>query len=134
MKLISNLLIALALIFVVNNSFAADDVVDEYAYFAFEPDITTNYISNSKKIGFVRLTMEVMVKNPADLAIVEHHAPLLRAAMVEILGEQTEQKVKSMAGKLEIRDLCLEKLNELLEKETGKKLIVRLLFTKYLHH
>ena len=134
MKRICHLLIIFTLVFFVNNSYAADEAVDEYAYFAFEPDITTNYITKSKKIGFVRLTMEVMVKNPTDLAIVEHHAPLLRAAVVEILGEQTEGKVKSMAGKLEIRDLCLETLNDLLEQETGKKRIVRLLFTKYLHH
>ena len=130
---------ALVLAFIVGisfagNSYAADEVVDEYVYFAFEPDITTNYITQGSNIGFVRLTIEVMVKNADDLAIVEHHAPLLRAAVVEILGEQTEEKVKSMAGKQEIRELCFETLNQLLKEETGQKLIVRLLFTKYLHH
>jgi len=136
MKAIFSLLIASMMLFSAN-SYAAEEeevVADEYAYFAFEPDITTNYITPGKKVGFIRLTMEVMVKNPNDLMIVEHHAPLLRAAIVEVLGQQTAEKVKSASGKQEIRELCLETLNDLLKQETGKKLIVRLLFTKYIHH
>lgn len=131
MKLLCSLLM---LVLFTASSFARAEVVDEYAYFAFEPDITTNYLTNGNTIGFIRLTMEVMVKNADDLEIVEHHAPLLRAAVVEILGEQTEATVKSLAGKQEIRELCFETLNQLLKQETGRKLIVRLLFTKYLHH
>jgi len=137
MKAFFSLLIATIMVLLSANSYAeseGEDIVDEYAYFAFEPDITTNYITPGKKVGFVRLTMEVMVKNPDDLAIVEHHAPLLRAAIVELLGQQTADKIKSASGKQEIRELCFETLNDLLKQETGKKLIVRLLFTKYIHH
>jgi len=136
MKAFFSLLIATTMMLLSANIYAEgeEEVVDDYAYFAFEPDITTNYITPGKKVGFVRLTMEVMVKNPDDLAIVEHHAPLLRAAIVELLGQQTEDKIKSPTGKQEIRELCFETLNGLLKQETGKKLIVRLLFTKYIHH
>lgn len=135
MKVFFSLLIATVMMILSVNSYAeGDDIVDEYAYFAFEPDITTNYITPGKKVGFIRLTMEVMVKNSDDLEIVEHHAPLLRAAIVELLGQQTEDKIKSPSGKQEIRELCFETLNDLLKQETGKKLIVRLLFTKYIHH
>lgn len=124
--------VILTLAFFSVSSHAEEQVVDDYAYFAFEPDITTNYITPDGKPGFVRLTLELMVKNPDDIAIIEHHAPLLRAAVVEILGEQTEETMKSMAGKLEVRGLCFETLNQLLKQETGKKLIARLLFTKFL--
>jgi len=118
------------------NVFAADEeaVVDEYAYFGFEPDIITNYISDGKKPGFVRITMEIMVKSAEHIEIIEHHAPLIRATVVEILGEQTEAKIKSAAGKFEIREQCLTAINELLKDETGKALAVRLLFTKYIYH
>ena len=107
---------------------------DDYAYYGFEPDIITNYISKGKKIGYVRITMELMVKNSNDLVIVEHHAPLLRSAVVEILGEQTEEQIKSVAGKAEIRELCFETINRLLKEETGQALGVSLLFTKYIYH
>jgi len=117
------------------NVFAEDEqAVDDYAYFGFEPDIITNYISDSKKVGFVRITMEVMVRSADHVAILEHHAPLIRAAVVEILGEQTEMKIKSASGKFEIREKCFNAINKLLKQETGKELAVRLLFTKYIYH
>ena len=114
-------------------SATAEEGADEYAYYGFEPDIITNYLSSGKRLGFIRITMEVMVKNGDDLQIVEHHAPLLRAAVVEILGEQSEQKIKSIAGREEIRELCFSSINQLLKEETGQPLAVNLLFTKYLY-
>lgn len=116
------------------NLFAADEKpLEEYAYYGFEPEIVTNYISNRNKLGYVRLSVELMVKKPEDLVSLERHDPLLRAAIVEILGNQTEDKVKSLTGKEEIRRECYQMVNRLLEQETGKELVVNLLFTKYLY-
>ncbi|QYK01340.1 flagellar basal body-associated protein FliL [Shewanella psychrotolerans] len=110
-----------------------EETVDTYAYYGFEPDIVTNYISNRKKLGYVKISVELMVKAPEDLIVLEHHDPLLRAAIIEILGSQTEDKVKSLTGKEEIRRECYDTLNRLLEREIGKPLVVNLLFTKYLY-
>ncbi|MDF0533439.1 flagellar basal body-associated protein FliL [Shewanella yunxiaonensis] len=106
---------------------------DNYAYYGFEPEIVTNYISNRKKLGFVRISVELMVKNPDDLLEIQHHDPLLRSAIVEILGNQTEDKVKSLTGREEIRKECFDTVNRLLQQETGKELVVNLLFTSYLY-
>lgn len=130
-KLVAMLFILMAS---VTNVFAEDEeTLEEYAYYGFEPDIVTNYISNRKKLGFVRLSVELMVKEPDDLVKLEHHDPLLRAAIVEIVGNQTEEKVKSLTGREEIRRECYDTLNRLLERETGKPFVVNLLFTKYLY-
>ncbi|UJF22208.1 flagellar basal body-associated protein FliL [Shewanella sp. OMA3-2] len=121
------------LLLVAFNVQGADEISEEYAYYGFEPEIVTNYISNRKKLGFVRISVELMVKNPTDLVSIERHDPLLRAAIVEILGNQAEDKVKSLSGRDEIRRECYEMVNRLLEKETGRSLVVNLLFTKYLY-
>ncbi|NMH66210.1 flagellar basal body-associated protein FliL [Shewanella salipaludis] len=105
----------------------------DYAYYGFEPEIVTNYISNRKKLGFVKLSVELMVKAPEDLIAIEHHDPLLRAAIVEILGNQPEAKIKSLTGREEIRRECYDMVNRLMEQETGRPLIVNLLFTTYLY-
>lgn len=105
----------------------------EYAYYGFEPEIVTNYISNRKKLGFVKISVELMVKSPDDLVTVERHDPLLRAAIVEVLGNQSEEKIKSLTGREEIRRECFDMVNNLLTKEAGKALIVNLLFTSYLY-
>ena len=103
----------------------------DYAYFGFEPDIVTNYVAVKKKMGFVRLTVELMVEGD-NLEIVEHHAPLLRDAIINIIGQQGEAKVKSMKGRAEIQLQCEEQVKELLIKETGQPLIKKLLFTQWL--
>ena len=66
-----------------------------YGYLSLEPDIVTNYIApSSKKIGYVRVNIELMIENVDMLEIAEHHIPLLRATAIEIFGRQPEEKVK----------------------------------------
>ncbi len=58
-------------------------------YFGFEPDIITHYIgASSKKMGYVRITIDFMLNNASDIATVEHHNALLRDALVEILSKE----------------------------------------------
>ena len=103
----------------------------KYAYYGFQPDIVTNYTAVKKKMGYVRLTVELMVDGE-NLTIVEHHAPLLRDAIINIIGQQVEAKVKSMKGRAEIQLKCEEQVKALLVKETGQPLIKKLLFTQWL--
>lgn len=104
----------------------------DYAYFGFEPSIVTNYVATKKKMGYVRLTVELMIEDATNYDIVEHHSPLLRDAIIDIIGQQPESKVKSINGRHEIQRLCENKVRELLESETGKPLIKKLLFTQWL--
>jgi len=104
----------------------------DYAYYGFEPQIVTNYVATKKKLGYVRISVELMVENGDNLEVVEHHSPLLRDAIIDIIGQQPEAKVKSIKGRKEIRKLCEEKVKSLLKKETGQSLIKKLLFTQWL--
>ena len=90
-----------ALLMVLSPSLKA---ANNYAYFGIEPDIVTNYVSNgSSRLGYLRVTIELMVENAEYLPIVEHHSPLLRATLIEIIGKQTEGDVKSLVGRENIR-------------------------------
>jgi len=104
-------------------------------YFGFEPDIIANYIAqNNKKLGYVRVTVDLMLSDMANIAVVEHHTPLLRDAIVEILSKEPEENIKSLTGREEIRKRCVERLKTLLKQETGQEIIREVLFTKYLYH
>lgn len=103
----------------------------DYAYYGFEPDIVTNYVAVKKKMGYVRLTIELMVPSKS-IEIVEHHSPLLRDAIIDIIGKQPEEKIKSIKGRAEIQLKCEEQVKALLVKETGQPLIKKLLFTQWL--
>ena len=128
------LLLLLTFVSIFNVQSEEKQVLENYAYYGLEPDIVTNYISSSKKLGFVRVNVELMVNDPQALIELEHHDPLLRAAVLEILGGQPEDKIKSMVGKESIRQACFEAINRLLEDEVGERLVVNLLFTQYLYN
>ncbi|WP_245837168.1 flagellar basal body-associated protein FliL [Paraferrimonas sedimenticola] len=113
-----------------NNSGTNDS---DFAYYGLEPEIVTNYIRASNRMGYVRTSIELMAQSPSDLETLEHHDALIRATVVEILGAQTEEQIKSLEGREAIRQLCLTTINELLHHETGRQIVVNLLFTKYLY-
>ena len=133
-RLLAALLLSLSCI----SAFAEEEagkVAETVAYYGFEPDITTNYIKQpgARTLGYVRVSVELMVGRASDVEIVEKHAPLLRDAIISILGAQDEDMVRSLEGREEIRRACLRRVNELLVQETGDKRIADVLFTKYLY-
>ena len=131
-SLLSIYLISMLLVTATSWSVRAESNV---GYFGFEPDIITNYIGQgNKKLGYVRITVDLMLNDLSDIAIVEHHTPLLRDAIVEILSKEPEENIKSLTGREEIRKRCTEKLKTLLKQETGQEIVREVLFTKYLYH
>ncbi|MFY8274363.1 flagellar basal body-associated protein FliL [Pseudoalteromonas sp. SSDWG2] len=116
-------------------TFAPTHARAEVGYYGFEPDIVANYISqSSKKLGYVRVTVDLMLEDVNNITVVEHHMPLLRDAIVEILSQEPEEKIKSLTGREEIRQKCNERLKSLLQQETGNNIVRDVLFTKYLYH
>ena len=106
-----------------------------YAYFSLEPAIVTNFLgSSARKLGFVSVSIELMLEDPDFLEAAEHHSPLMRAAIIEVFGSQPAEKVKSLTGREDIRRICLEKLQELMVRETGSEMIKDVIFTRYIYH
>lgn len=104
-----------------------------FVYIALDPDIITNYAGdNSQRLGYLRIAVEMMLENPSDLMEIEHHMPLLRSIAIEVIGTQTEQQVKSLTGRENMRREILSKFRDSLIKETNKEIIRDIIFTKYL--
>lgn len=104
-----------------------------FVYIALDPDIITNYAGdNSQRLGYLRIAVEMMLEDPSDLMEIEHHMPLLRSIAIEVIGTQTEQQVKSLTGRENMRREILSKFRDSLIKETQKEIIKDIIFTKYL--
>lgn len=126
---------ALLLVACINSMPAAAQDRPNYAYMGLEPDIVTNFVGPSaKKLGFVRVTVELMIGDADQLEIAEHHMPLLRATAIEIFGQQPEEKVRSMTGREDIRLAILKALQTHMKEETGAEVIKNVIFTKYLYN
>ncbi len=111
----------------------AENSQEQLAYYTLQPDITTNYFTKGKKLGYIQLRVDIMVLHQDDVAEVEHHQPLIRDTIIEILGQQTKDTIATLAGREDLKKKLVEKLNEVLLPETGKVLVADLLFTKYLY-
>lgn len=104
-------------------------------YFTLKPEIVTNYISKGNKLGFLSVSIDLMLANSADLAIVEYHQPLIRDTIITALSRESEQRIKSLAGRELIRQDCMNKVNKVLisEVDIDENIVTELLFTKYLY-
>lgn len=106
----------------------------DVAYLSLEPDIVTNYAGNSaRKLGYVRVNIELMLHSVDQLEVAEHHLPLLRATVIEIFGRQPQDKVKSLTGREDIRLNIKKALQALMSEETGSEIVKDVIFTKYLY-
>ncbi len=104
------------------------------SYYGFTNDIVTNYVTTgAKDLGYVRVTMELMVKDEKYLPLIEHHDPIIQDTIVKIFGKEPADKVKSLTGREEIRLAILNEIHAILKKETGDELVQDVLFTKYLY-
>ncbi len=123
--------------------FAADEQTKEpesqekpnadYQYFLLEPDIITNYSSSGKSMGYIRVTVELLVKSKLDFKLLEKHEPLIRDKIIEVLSSQQADVIKSTGQRENIRKQCINGINTVLEREVGAKPVEKLIFTKFLY-
>ena len=134
MKRLAPLLVTLVTLMMSVSTQAQEENAIMVGYVSLEPEIVTNYITeNSNKLGFIRVNIELMVNNLDVLPEVEMHLPLLRASVIENLGQQPEARIKSLLGREDIRIEILQELNGILQTETGEQNPLKtVLFTKYL--
>lgn len=115
------------------SAFANEENAPKLAYFTLEPDLTTNFFTQGNKLGYIQVRIDIMVASTDDLPIIELHQPLIRDAVIELLGKQSEDTIKTLSGREDLRKTLVEQLNEILLPETGRTVIADLLFTKYLY-
>lgn len=107
---------------------------NEVVYYGFDPDIVTNYVADNKRtLGYVRVSVELMLPSKELLKTVEYHEPIILDTIIGILSKQPEQKIKSLTGREEVRQQILEQLQLILKRETGQTMIQDVLFTKYMY-
>src|SRR5690606_22733356 len=91
----------------------AQEQPKEVVYYGFDPDIVTNYISgNRRSLGYIRITVELMLEDKAFLPAIEHHEPLILDIIYGTISKQPEDKIKSLTGREEIRLALLDQLQQ----------------------
>ncbi|WP_050923925.1 flagellar basal body-associated protein FliL, partial [Vibrio harveyi] len=118
-RYIAQIIFTLSLLISAPSWAESEEAAPKLAYFTLEPDLTTNFYTKGNKLGYVQVRIDIMVMSQQDLAVVEHHQPLIRDAVIELLGKQTEDTIKSLSGREDLRKTLVKELNETLLPETG---------------
>ncbi|MGL4602219.1 MAG: flagellar basal body-associated FliL family protein, partial [Plesiomonas sp.] len=107
--------------------------VSPYEYLLLGDDIVTNYQTSGRQLGFLRVSVSLMVANTPLKDQIAQYEPQIRDALIWILSAQSEQQVRSQQQREAIRKQCLEAVNTLLQKELGQKPVLDVLFTTYMY-
>ena len=134
MKTVLSSLLLSASLLAITPATLAQEQPNEIVYYGFDPDIVTNYISgNRRSLGYIRISVELMLEDKRFLPAIEHHEPLILDIIYGTISKQPEDKIKSLTGREEIRQNLLDKLQQAMKKEAGETIIRDILFTKYLY-
>lgn len=125
--------IALCILLTAGQLRAQETAPEGPLYYTMTPDIITNYQNSGQILGYIRVTVDLMLKSADKMPLVEQHMPLLRDAINNLLAEQNQQEIRSLEVRNELAIEGQRRLNDLLLKETGETPIHRLLFTKFLY-
>ncbi|MDP4527752.1 flagellar basal body-associated FliL family protein [Alkalimonas delamerensis] len=127
---ISTVLVALLL----SNPASANRTEQDIVYYGFDPDIVTNYVTSGRRsLGYIRVTVELMVADRRFLNDIEYHEPQILNTIIRVFNQQHEDRIKSLTGREEIRQTVLHELQAVLKRETGQDMIQDVIFTKYLY-
>ena len=97
-------------------------------YIDLEPSFIINY-GDPRRIRYLQVSITLRVRDSAAALEVSAHSDAIRNKIILIFSRQSEERIKTSAGRDSIIDQMLRELQDLMLKETGKSHIDRVLFT-----
>ncbi|MCK0526932.1 MULTISPECIES: flagellar basal body-associated FliL family protein [unclassified Anaerobiospirillum] len=112
----------------------AEAMTPEIGYYDMTPDFTTNLAnSGGGRLHYLRVHVNVMVKDSRDLPLVTEHDALIRDAIITIIGAKEYNAIATAAGREALRAECRARVAELLASKKNGPVIQDLLFTNYIY-
>lgn len=107
----------------------------EVGYYDIKPEIVTNLAqsSPSEKLHYVRLKAVIMIENNEEMASIKERDPLIRDAIINILGNKVFSQVNKPSAREEIRDECLKRIQDLLYEKDKKNIVQDFLILNFLY-
>ncbi len=102
------------------------------SYVSLGDALVLNLATKKKRLTFLQLKVDVLVKDDDAKAIVEAHIPALRHQIIVLLSEQNALDMKTPAKRNDIRKLATERVKETLEELAGKSDVDDVLFSSFL--
>ncbi|MGN0903144.1 MAG: flagellar basal body-associated FliL family protein [Succinivibrio sp.] len=107
----------------------------EIGYYTITPDLTTNVATMNPhdRLHYVRIKMSLMLEDSRDSAIIADVEPVIKDAVVTILGSKEFGQVATNEAREKIRIECRDTIISILKEKFGKPLIMDVLFLSYMY-
>lgn len=99
-------------------------------YYPIKPAIVVNFQVRGRQ-RFLQVELTLMTRDDEVVGTIETHLPMIRNALVLLIGGQVYAEIQTAEGKELLRQQCLQELQKLLEAETGSPGIEQVLFTNF---
>lgn len=106
----------------------APPVVKPAIYYPLKPPILVSFDGRGRQ-RLLQAEITLLTRDNDVVAAIETHMPMIRNALVLLIGGRTYEEVQTAEGKELLRVECLQELQRLLEKEIGKPGVEQVLFT-----
>ena len=127
---------SLLLIFIANPALAADEatevVKNNPAYISLGDPMVLNLKTTNRKLTFLQLKADVLVKDESSKALIEAHIPAIRHQLIVLLSEQPAMDLKTPAKRELIRQQATQEVRQMLESMADNKDVEEILFSSFL--
>ncbi len=100
-------------------------------YYEIDPNILTFYQSSGKKIGYIVVQVQLVVRGQENYDLVERHLPLLQDTLIDFFNRQDKETVHDLKQRENLRSQAMTRVSEVLKEEVGKDIVENVLFTQY---
>ena len=104
---------------------------EPFMYYQISPNIMTFYQNTGRKMGYIVVQVQVVVRGQEDFDTVELHLPLLQDTLVGFFNSQDKATIQDLQQREVLRNQAKEKVAEVLKEELGRDIVENLLFTQY---
>ncbi len=100
-------------------------------YVKMKPEFIVNYQVGTRQ-RYLQVYMEAMTRNPAIADALNTHSPMIRSAIIRIMGEQNFETLRTPEGRVNLKNLVTEEVRRLVTQETGiQDGLEQILFTNF---
>jgi flagellar FliL protein len=135
-RLLSTLLTCfMFVLFPVSAVVAADDeeaAVKTPGYVSLGKPMVLNLSTDSRRLTFLQLAADVLVKDDEAKAVVEAHIPAIRHKLVLMLSEQPVLDMKSASKREEVRKQVTVAVREMINEMADNNDVEEVLFSTFL--
>ena len=113
---------------------AAEEEVEKepVKYYLIAPNIMTFYQNSGRKIGYIVVQIQLVVRGDDDWNIIDENLPLIQDALTDFFNRQDKAVVHDLAQRDSLRSQAKDIVAAALKEELGREVVENLLFTQYL--